>query len=326
VRLQASRTTNRVSADYFTTTRRIGQPGGIALLNDARQPASRVQLADSVAGSGAVHDSAAEYRNAVRRTLYPGMDPQRYDSLIQALLQLRRPKLSERLDPSVLSTLLSNSLPPIDGDEIAALAEGFERLDKQREHLEGLDREVEAARLIAERSRLYSRRILRAAAARLTSSQASMETLARTARESGAAHEAACAEREQLLAESQQCQSELAAAGVEVAALEDSGEYRAGRELDQLRSAVLAGRQRVADAQLGHRAAEAAAQQAGDVATAAVSRLAQTQGELDLVQRRAATAATAAGMATLWQRCAEQLPAGGEHLEKLVRPAMNARV
>ncbi len=61
------------------------------------------------------------------------------------MLQLRTPKLSERLDPSLLSTLLSRALPPLGDAEIAELAEGFERLDRQREELGRLDDEVAAA-------------------------------------------------------------------------------------------------------------------------------------------------------------------------------------
>ena len=49
----------------------------------------------------------------IRSALFTGLTEQRYDALITALLQLRTPKLSQRLDPALLSTLLSRALPPL---------------------------------------------------------------------------------------------------------------------------------------------------------------------------------------------------------------------
>ena len=156
-RLQASVHTTGVHADYFTTGARIAHPGGVLLVNEAGQPLTRAALAEALRDRGDVHASATDHRTAVRRALFAGMGEQRYESLLSALLQLRQPKLSERLDPSLLSTLLSRALPPLGEGEIAELAEGFERLDRQREHLEtarrrgggGRDRRRPAARLRA---------------------------------------------------------------------------------------------------------------------------------------------------------------------------------
>ena len=112
-----------------------------------------------------MHANAGDYRAAVRATLFPGLSEQRYDALITALLQLRTPKLSQRLDPALLSTLLSRALPPLGQQEIADLAEGFERLDRQRERLTTLDEEVAAGRLLATQQRGYAQRVLRGRAA-----------------------------------------------------------------------------------------------------------------------------------------------------------------
>ena len=94
------------------------------------------------------------------------------------------PKLSQRLDPALLSGLLSSALPPLGHQEIADLAEGFERLDQQRERLATLDAEVEVTRVLADRQRTYARRVLRAASAALISATSVMDTLTRTARTS----------------------------------------------------------------------------------------------------------------------------------------------
>ncbi|MGP3969756.1 hypothetical protein [Streptomyces sp. 6N223] len=166
-RLQASNRTTSVGADYFTLRGRVGVPGGLPLADEAKRPLTRAALAEALAGRGEVYPAAADYRAAVRQALFPGLTEQRYDALITALLQLRTPKLSERLDPSLLSTLLSKALPPLDRGELAELADGFERLDRQREELRRLDDQVAAADTLAARQRTYARRVLRADATAL---------------------------------------------------------------------------------------------------------------------------------------------------------------
>ena len=117
-RLQASARTTTVTADFFTTTQRVSSDG-LGLVTPAGQPLTRAALTEAIGSHGLVHPSATEYRAALRHALFPGLSDQRFDALITALLQLRTPKLSQRLDPGLLSNLLSKALPPLDQDDIA---------------------------------------------------------------------------------------------------------------------------------------------------------------------------------------------------------------
>ncbi|WP_406275071.1 TIGR02680 family protein [Nocardia sp. NBC_00881] len=185
-RLQATSRTTSVHADYFTTELRVGawDSGDELILTDAGRPLTRAALDERLGAAGTVHDSAADYRAAVRATLFPTLNEQRYDALITALLQLRTPKLSQRLDPALLSTLLSRALPPLSHDEIADLAEGFERLDAQRERLVRLDAEVAATRTLARYQRTYAQRVLRAGAAALISATTDLDRISSAAKRS----------------------------------------------------------------------------------------------------------------------------------------------
>ncbi|MEV6974105.1 TIGR02680 family protein [Kitasatospora sp. NPDC093806] len=234
-RLQASVHTAGVTADYFTTTLRVSRPGGLDLVNGAGQPLTKAALAEALRGDGEVHGAAADYRTAVRTTLFPGLSEQRYDALITALLQLRTPKLSERLDPALLSSLLSRALPPLGEGEITELAEGFERLDRQREHLRSLDEEVAAADAVASQQRGYARRVLRAGAAALISATTEMDNLTRVVRESEQDHATALDRRTEV--EIARTAAEHTGQEVEgaIQGLLDSEVYREGQEIDQLR-------------------------------------------------------------------------------------------
>ena len=81
-------------------------------------------------------------RSAVRETLYPGFGPDRYESVITALLALRKEKLSQNLDLDKLSDILSEALPLLDEHDLAMVAEGFERLDRRRAELTALEAEL----------------------------------------------------------------------------------------------------------------------------------------------------------------------------------------
>ena len=268
-RLQASSHTTTVHADYFTTSLRIGRPGGLSLVTDAGTPLTRSVLEQRLGESGVLHPTAADYRAAVRTTLFPGLPEQRYDALITALLQLRTPKLSQRLDPALLSTLLSRSLPPLGEQEITELAEGFERLDRQRERLATLDQEVQAARTLAARQRTYAQRVLRANSAALISATTKLDALTRQARQSAEQYEQV-AERK---ATTEERIEALSREGEEtdgrITGLKDSDAYTQGRELDTLRQRVAAASRRAgelrADARHQH---ETAAHDADAVQTA----------------------------------------------------------
>ncbi|MGW2825775.1 TIGR02680 family protein [Streptomyces sp. NPDC001443] len=234
-RLHASVHTSTAHAEYFTTGSRIAHNDGVSLVNEAGQPLSKAALAEALRDKGEVHPSATDYRSTVRRTLFAGMTEQRYESLLSALLQLRQPKLSERLDPSLLSTLLSRALPPLGEAEITELAEGFERLDRQREHLDRLDAEVAAAESVASRQRAYARRVLRAGAAGLISATTDMDGLTRAARQSAEELNEALTQREatQILRDEQELRAHALEETVE--GLRESDAYQKGTELDRLR-------------------------------------------------------------------------------------------
>ncbi|MEV0276387.1 TIGR02680 family protein [Streptomyces sp. NPDC050610] len=329
-RLQASERTTSVTADYFTTTQRVGVPGvpgGLSLVGESGQPLTRAALAQALTGHGELHASGADHRAAVRRTLFPGLTEQRYDALITALLQLRTPKLSERLDPSLLSTLLSRALPPLDRGELSDLADGFERLDRQREHLAKLDGEVRAAQTLAARQRSYAQRVLRAGAADLIAATTDMDNRTRAARESEEEYDRALVRR----TDAQEKQAEVEELGEElrsrIEGLTESETYRKGRELDRLG-------QRAADARREADTRGAAAEGArgeahGDAVRAAEADAAATAEAGRARDAAAATegAARQAGLTTAYAEAATAVAAGDADLARqLLHGAVRGRL
>ncbi|MET7770284.1 TIGR02680 family protein [Nocardia sp. NPDC005366] len=246
-RLQATSRTTTVHADYFTTTLRVSAPGGPAdsfALAEANVPLTRAALTERLGDAGVVYENASDYRSAVRSTLFSALNEDRYDALITALLQLRTPKLSQRLDPALLSTLLSRALPPLGRDEIADLAEGFERLDAQRERLSRLDEEVAATRKLARHQQTYAQRVLRAGAAALSAATTDLDKLAEAARNSAAEYERIGALEQETAERVRQAETDLVSAEAHSTGLMKSPAYEKGLELDDLRRSTSQARDR----------------------------------------------------------------------------------
>ncbi|MEO3867953.1 TIGR02680 family protein [Nonomuraea sp. B12E4] len=295
-RLQATIHTRSVTAAYFTTECRVDTSDGIRLSGDGGQPLTKAQLIDEIGTSGKVHESAEAYRTVVRQTLYRALNEQRYDSLLTALRQLRTPKLSERLDPGLLSDLLSSALPPLGEGEIHEIAEGFERLDRQREELRLLDRDVEEADRLANRQRGYAQRVLRAAAAAVTSAGYAMDSLAAEAKAKREALKEADQELETAAVRLAEEEARELALAAQIDGLKESEAYRAGGELHRLRTEAAAaheGAARLRD-QAGIAARSAAAKQELSAHAAAEARTSERLA--DRARTEARQAAERAGL------------------------------
>ncbi|MGW1682044.1 TIGR02680 family protein [Saccharopolyspora sp. NPDC002376] len=321
-RLQASKNTTTAHADYFTTAQRIGTD--IALVNDSGQPLTKAVLEERLGDSGVLHDNAGDYRAAVRSTLFATLNEQRYDALITALLQLRMPKLSQRLDPQLLSSLLSRALPPLGQQEIADLAEGFERLDRQRERLANLDEEVAATKTLASRQKSYAQRVLRAAAGNLITSTTELDKLTRTARESADEYEGVAQAKATAESRAETLELDIESTESRITGLTESERYKEAEEYDRLRQQT-SDAERQASA-VGKDAAEKRSQadkdaQAAQAATRAVDKRADTARAQ---QSETSHAATRAGMTSLHDEIIASLGTDVQP-RRLLRAAVQSR-
>lgn len=124
----------KVDPWFAVTPLRVGAdldlaPGDVPLTADR----FRAALGDR----GVFSTSARDHRAAVDHALF-GLGPDRYDALVHLLLQLRRPKLSEKLDMARLGEYLSDALPPLDRHRMEQLAAAFARLDEETAEIERL--------------------------------------------------------------------------------------------------------------------------------------------------------------------------------------------
>ncbi len=132
---------------------RIGE--GLWLINDNRVVLSRERLRERLQGHGQVFDNATSYRRAVDERLFR-LGQQRYDALIDTLIQLRQPQLSKKPDERLLSDALSEALPPLSSDLLTDVADAMSQLEDDRRQLERYQKLGTAVSRFDARYRIYA--------------------------------------------------------------------------------------------------------------------------------------------------------------------------
>ncbi|MGA2305519.1 MAG: TIGR02680 family protein [Acidimicrobiales bacterium] len=232
-RLRASSASRKIEATFFTTSQMVGTD--LHLIDEVREPLSGKALKLAIGDHGQVHGSAVDHRNAIRERLFPGFSEDRYASVITALLALRKEKLSDNLDLAKLSGVLTEALPPIDEHELAAVAEGFERLDRRKQELHKLEKELAAITELAKRQRGYARTIVAGVAAQVREAESRRDAVTRAEREAGAALSEASASDRQAADRLRGIEERLGDIEVEIETRHASKAYQKGAELDHLR-------------------------------------------------------------------------------------------
>ncbi len=159
----------RVDTWFAVTPARIGHDLDLA---PADLPLTAEKLKAALPERSVYSTTARDHRAAVDHGLF-GLGPERYDALLHLLLQLRRPKLSEKLDMSRLGEYLSDALPPLEHHRMERLATAFARLDEESAALERLDASARELHSFLDHYRAHARiqTRLRADAVRSANSQ-----------------------------------------------------------------------------------------------------------------------------------------------------------
>ena len=120
---------------FFITPQRVGE--SLFLIEDGRT-LSRDRLIQALESRGKLYDQATNYRRAVDEHLFQ-LGTERYEALLDLLLQLRQPQLSKRPDESRLSNALTEALRPLDPAVIADVAEAYRNLEAEADETRGLE-------------------------------------------------------------------------------------------------------------------------------------------------------------------------------------------
>ncbi|MGH9076480.1 MAG: hypothetical protein ACRDY0_03350, partial [Acidimicrobiales bacterium] len=194
VGMRGQRSTRKVDTWFAVTPGRVGlhlelAPGGVPL------PAER--LREALTEGSVFSRTVRDHRAAVDHALF-NLGPDRYESLLHLLLQLRRPKLSEKLDLARLREYLSQALPPLERSRMESLAQAFARLDEDTAEIERLEAAAGALRRYLEHYGAHARIQTRRRADAVRSANTQFDKVTETERRQREARDLALAALERI--------------------------------------------------------------------------------------------------------------------------------
>lgn len=288
---------------YFLTPHRVGRD--FELCDIADRPLGQDDLAVKL-GTHAVFTSAGTYQATLARDLF-GLSSERMKSLVELLITLRRPKLSENLGVAKLAEILSDGLPPIDADRVADLARSFDELTRDQEDLQRFVKTRTEVDLFLERYQVYARRMTKHITEAVVEAAETHRKAVRR-RNSGKEElkelETSIAQVDENLKELKRGQDVLRG---QITAIEGGPEMRNQRELAKLQRDVAAAAQRAA-------ASERSAAVASGLLATAQRELTDVTGKLSAARSEVADTAGTARAHALAAGLEHQLAAESDRL------------
>jgi uncharacterized protein (TIGR02680 family) len=161
---------------FFITDQRIG--ADLWLTTPEKTALSRERLIEGIGAHGQVFPSAQAYRRAVDEKLFR-LGTERYDALVDTLIQLRQPQLSKDPDEGRLSDALTHALRPLDRAALEDVAEAMNELADLRRDLAEIEAMRKAIGSFGTRYRRYAQVATRRRARTLRQAQTDFDNASR---------------------------------------------------------------------------------------------------------------------------------------------------
>lgn len=161
---------------FFITDQRIG--ADLWLITPERTALSRERLIEAIGAHGQVFPNALAYRRAVDEKLFH-LGTERYDALVDTLIQLRQPQLSKNPDEGRLSDALTHALRPLDRAALEDVAEAMSELADLRRDLAEIEAMRKAIGSFGVRYRRYAQVATRRRARTLRQAQTDFDNASR---------------------------------------------------------------------------------------------------------------------------------------------------
>ncbi len=194
-------------------------------------PLTRRQLTEAIDESGKVFDTAHEYRRSVDETLF--RLGERYDPLIDLLLQLRQPQLAKKLDIDQLELALREALPPLADSLLDDAAEAFRDLDHYRRSLESDRQTLQNVEQFLKPYREHIARGIKRSLKTLTYASGRYETVQRELKRLADAQQDQETERQQTKEKQASVRLEIESGRAAISELQQSPEMQTAQRLDE---------------------------------------------------------------------------------------------
>ena len=141
--------------------RRIGKDFYLYKDMGSKIPLSKSELKNRIGEGGQVVETTAEYAALVNNNIFGFESMAEYQEFIKLLIEIRTPKLSkDAFKPSIITEIMSNSLRNLSDEDLKAVSESIENMNKTKEQLENLQISEKALKQIIAPYSNYNKCIL----------------------------------------------------------------------------------------------------------------------------------------------------------------------
>ena len=124
-------------------------------------PLTKAELKNRIGEGGQVVDTTAEYAMLVNDNIFGFESLAEYQEFIKLLIEIRTPKLSkDGFKPSIITEIMSNSLRGLSDEDLKAVSESIENMNKTKEQLESLQISEKALKQIMAPYENYNKYVL----------------------------------------------------------------------------------------------------------------------------------------------------------------------
>lgn len=141
--------------------RRIGKEFFLYKEMENKIPLSKQELKNRIGEGGQVVDTTSEYAKLVNDNIFGFETLSEYQEFIKLLIEIRTPKLSkDGFKPSIITEIMANSLRGLSDEDLKAVSESIENMNKTKEQLEMLTNSAKALKQIITPYDNYNKRVL----------------------------------------------------------------------------------------------------------------------------------------------------------------------
>lgn len=119
------------------------------------QPYSKKELENRIGKGGEVMDKQKDYASWVNKNLFRFENLDVFEEMIQLQLEIRKPKLSKDFTPTVIYSILENSLPALKDEDLISVSDSLENIDRAKNQLESAKKDYAILKEVQKRYRDY---------------------------------------------------------------------------------------------------------------------------------------------------------------------------
>lgn len=141
--------------------RRIGEDLQLyKQVGDKKIPKTKQELKNDLGEHNRIVESPREYMELVNKYIFEFPRLELYEQFIKLLIKVRAPKLSKDLKPSLVYTILNDSLQTLSDDDLSAMVDAMEQLDTMQATIDDLKETLKNIIIIRNEYDRYNRYML----------------------------------------------------------------------------------------------------------------------------------------------------------------------